>query len=34
MDGGIGISLLVPFREDASGTRTAPFEWLRAYYRA
>jgi hypothetical protein len=34
MGDGAGVSLLVPFREDASGTRTAPFEWLRAYYRA
>jgi len=34
MNAGAGLSLLVPFREDASGTRTAPFEWLCAYYRA
>jgi len=33
MGKGKGISLLVPFREDSSGSRTAPFEWLRAYYR-
>lgn len=28
-----GISLIVPFREDSTGTRTATWKWLEAYYR-
>lgn len=28
-----GISLLVPFREDSTGTRTSTWKWLEAYYR-
>lgn len=28
-----GVSLIVPFREDSSGTRTATWKWLEAFYR-